>query len=237
LYLSRSYSDSIYSRIRRQDLKSNRYRYSDLGYYLLKRIIEDKRGKPLDRIVDQDFYRRMGANRTGYNPLLRMNKNEIIPTEIDDYFRYQELHGYVHDMGAAMQGGIGGHAGLFANANDVAKLMQMYLQGGYYGGVRFLNNRTVEKFNKCYFCNEGVRRGVGFDKPDLNNGSPTCNCVSRRSFGHSGFTGTFTWADPDSGILYVFLSNRTYPSATNNQLIRSQLRSRIQQVIYDAIGK
>lgn len=237
LYLSKSYNDSIYARIGRQDLKSNRYRYSDLGYYIFKKIIEDKRNNSLDQIVDQFLYRKIGANSTGFNPLDRIDKGEIIPTEIDDYYRYQEIRGYVHDVGAAMLGGVGGHAGLFSNANDVAKLMQMYLQGGYYGGVRFLSNRTVEKFNKCYFCNEGVRRGVGFDKPDLSNGSPTCNCVSHRSFGHSGFTGTFTWADPDSGILYVFLSNRTYPSATNNQLIRSQLRSRIQQVIYDAIGK
>ena len=141
----------------------------------------------------------------------------------------------MHDMAAAMQGGVGGHAGLFSNANDVAKIMQMYLQGGYYGGDRFLQSRTIEKFNKCYFCNEDVRRGVGFDKPQLEPHGPTCGCVSRKSFGHSGFTGTYTWADPEKEIIYVFLSNRTYPSSTNNLLIRSELRTRIQQAIYDSV--
>lgn len=237
LYLLKSYSDSIYARISRQNLIANRYRYSDLGFFVFKKIIETQKNKPLDQVVDPFLYRPIGANRTGFNPLMRFNKDEIMPSEIDDYFRHQEIRGYVHDMGAAMQGGVGGHAGLFSNSNDVAKIMQMYLQGGYYGGVRYMEDRTVEKFNKCYFCNEGVRRGVGFDKPDLNNGSPTCNCVSRRSFGHSGFTGTFTWADPESGILYVFLSNRTYPTSTNFQLVRSELRTRIQRVIYDAIVK
>jgi CubicO group peptidase (beta-lactamase class C family) len=138
-------------------------------------------------------------------------------------------------MGAAMQGGVGGHAGLFSNANDVAKIMQMYLQGGYYGGERFLEQRTVEKFNKCYFCDKNVRRGVGFDKPDPHDNGPTCGCVSRKSFGHSGFTGTYTWADPEEEVVYVFLSNRTYPTATNTLLVRSALRTRIQKAIYDSI--
>ena len=183
----------------------------------------------------ESFYEPLGATQTTYNPLDHFPREQIIPTEVDNYYRYQVVQGYVHDMGAAMQGGIGGHAGLFSNANDVAKIMQMYLQGGYYGGRRYLNSRTVEKFNKCYFCNSDVRRGVGFDKPQLEESGPTCGCASPRSFGHSGFTGTFAWADPDSGILYVFLSNRTYPSSSNTLLIRSNLRSRIQQAIYDSI--
>jgi CubicO group peptidase (beta-lactamase class C family) len=236
LFITQNYSDSIYARIGRQPLKSNRYRYSDLAYYVFKKFIENKRMQSLDLIVDSFLLKPIGAWRTSFNPLNKFEKSEIIPSEIDGYYRHQKVHGYVHDMGAAMQGGIGGHAGLFANANDVAKIMQMYLQGGYYGGRRFLEERTVEKFNKCYFCNFNVRRGVGFDKPDLSDRGPTCKCVSRKSFGHSGFTGTYTWADPASGILYVFLSNRTYPSATNNLLIRSQLRTRIQQVIYDSIS-
>jgi beta-glucosidase-like glycosyl hydrolase/CubicO group peptidase (beta-lactamase class C family) len=235
LYLLESYGDSIYNRIGKQTLKSNRYRYSDLAYYVFKQYIEKVRENSLDLIVDSFLLKPIGANRTTFNPLKKMRKEEIVPSEIDEYFRYQELQGYVHDMGAAMQGGIGGHAGLFSNANDVAKIMQMYLQGGYYGGKRYLDVRTIEKFNRCYFCNDHVRRGVGFDKPDLTPRGPTCNCVSKRSFGHSGFTGTYAWADPASSILYVFLSNRTYPSATNNLLIRSQLRTRIQKVIYDSI--
>ncbi|PRX55313.1 glycoside hydrolase family 3 N-terminal domain-containing protein [Flagellimonas meridianipacifica] len=235
LYLTSAYKDSIYNRIGRQDLKSNRYRYSDVGYYVFKKYIEEFYGSSIDELVDRFFYRPMGLQYTGFNPLGKFKKNQIIPTEEDTYFRYQTIQGYVHDMGAAMQGGVGGHAGLFSNANDVAKIMQMYLQGGVYGGRRFLNDRTIQKFNTCYFCHKMVRRGVGFDKPQLEEKGPTCGCVSRKSFGHSGFTGTYTWADPDEELIYVFLSNRTFPTASNTLLIKSGLRTRIQQAIYDSI--
>ncbi|MFS4492273.1 glycoside hydrolase family 3 N-terminal domain-containing protein [Maribacter sp. 2308TA10-17] len=235
LYLTDAYKDSIYDRIGRQDLKSNRYRYSDVAYYVMKKYIEEKNGKSLDKLADNFLYKRIGANNTSYNPLDKFPVNKIIPSEEDKYYRYQTLQGYVHDMGAAMQGGVGGHAGLFSNANDVAKIMQMYLQNGTYGGVKFLDGRTVKKFNTCYFCDKKVRRGVGFDKPQLKDKGPTCGCVSRKSFGHSGFTGTYTWADPEKEIVYVFLSNRTYPSASNTLLVKSGLRTRIQKAIYDAI--
>ena len=235
LYLTNAYKDSIYNRIGRQSLKSNRYRYSDIAYYVFKKYIEDTYGRPIDELINEFLYKPMGLQRTAFNPLDQFPKEDIVPTEEDHYFRYQTVQGYVHDMGAAMQGGVGGHAGLFSNANDVAKIMQMYLQGGVYGGQRFLNERTIKKFNTCYFCNKNVRRGVGFDKPQLEEKGPTCGCVSRKSFGHSGFTGTYTWADPDEELVYVFLSNRTYPSATNTLLIKSALRTRIQQAIYDSI--
>jgi beta-glucosidase-like glycosyl hydrolase/CubicO group peptidase (beta-lactamase class C family) len=235
LYLTRSYKDSIYDKIGRQSLKSNRYRYSDVGYYVFKEYIEKTYQRPIDELVDEFLYWPLGLQRTLFNPLKKFPKEAIVPTEDDDYYRYQTVQGYVHDMGAAMQGGVGGHAGLFSTANEVAKIMQMYLQGGYYGGERFFNARTVKRFNTCYFCNKNVRRGVGFDKPQLEEKGPTCGCVSRNSFGHSGFTGTYTWADPEEEIVYVFLSNRTYPSATNTLLIKSGLRTRIQQAIYDSI--
>lgn len=235
LYLADAYQDSIYNRIARQELKSNRYRYSDIAYYIMKKYLESAYNKSLDNVVEEFLYTRLGTNHTAYNPLEKIPANLIVPSEVDTYYRHQVIQGYVHDMGAAMQGGVGGHAGLFANANDVAKIMQMYLQGGYYGGERFLDERTIEKFNRCYFCDKQVRRGVGFDKPDLKEKGPTCGCVSRKSFGHSGFTGTYTWADPEAELVYVFLSNRTYPSATNTLLIRSALRTRIQQAIYDSI--
>jgi len=234
LYLTDDYKDSIYNRIGRQDLKSNRYRYSDVAYYVMKKYIEETNKKRLDKLVDDFLYKPLGANNTSYNPLEKFSKKRIVPSEEDNYYRYQTVQGYVHDMGAAMQGGVGGHAGLFSNANDVAKIMQMYLQNGNYGGVQFLNGRTVKKFNTCYFCNKKVRRGVGFDKPQLRDKGPTCGCVSRKSFGHSGFTGTYTWADPEKEIVYVFLSNRTYPSASNTLLVKSGLRTRIQKAIYDA---
>ena len=235
LYLTDAYQDSIYNRIGRQELKSNRYRYSDVGYYVFKKYIEDFYKKPLDELVYSNFYRPMGLQYTTFNPLKKFPKDKLIPTEEDGYFRYQTVQGYVHDMGAAMQGGVGGHAGLFSNANEVAKIMQMYLQGGVYGGKRFISDRTIQKFNTCYFCHKQVRRGVGFDKPQLKEKGPTCGCVSRKSFGHSGFTGTYTWADPEEELIYVFLSNRTYPTASNTLLVKSGLRTRIQQAIYDAI--
>ena len=235
LYLTNVYQDSIYNRIGRQELKSNRYRYSDVAYYVFKKYIEETYNSRLDKLANDFLYTSLGANKTAYNPLEKFHRKMIVPTEEDTYFRYETVQGYVHDMGAAMQGGVGGHAGLFSNANDVAKMMQMYLQGGYYGGERYLDQRTVEKFNKCYFCHKDVRRGVGFDKPQLEESGPTCGCVSRKSFGHSGFTGTYTWADPEEEIVYVFLSNRTYPNMRNNLLVKSGLRTRIQQVIYDSI--
>lgn len=235
LYLTDAYKDSIYDRIGRQDLKSNRYRYSDVAYYVMKEYIEANKKRPLDKLVSDFLYEPIGAFNTSYNPLEKFPLNRIVPSEEDNYYRYQRVQGYVHDMGAAMQGGVGGHAGLFSNAGDVAKIMQMYLQEGYYGGTRFLDSRTIKKFNTCYFCENNVRRGVGFDKPDLDGKGNTCGCVSRKSFGHSGFTGTYTWADPEEEIIYVFLSNRTYPTASNTLLIKSGLRTRIQEKIYEAI--
>jgi len=224
MYLSNAFRDSIYN-----------YRYSDVAYYVLKKFIEDTYAKSLGDLSEEFLYKRLGASHTSYNPLNKFDRKQIVPSEKDNYWRFQTVQGYVHDMGAAMQGGIGGHAGLFSNANDVAKIMQMYLQGGFYGGERFIESRTIKKYNTCYFCHKDVRRGVGFDKPQLKDSGPTCGCVSRKSFGHSGFTGTYTWADPEEELVYVFLSNRTYPSANNRLLVKSGLRTRIQAAIYDAI--
>ncbi|MGG8497808.1 glycoside hydrolase family 3 N-terminal domain-containing protein [Tenacibaculum sp. TC6] len=237
LYLAKSYQDTIYKHIVDSEQRDRPgYKYSDLGYYMIKEIIEKKYKKPLDVLADQLFYKSLGANRTSYLPLKKFKKSEIVPTEKDDYFRHQLVHGYVHDMGAAMLGGVGGHAGLFANANDVAKIMQMYLQKGSYGGNKYLEPETVEKFNTRYYATRKVRRGLGFDKPQIRpEEKPTCGCVSDKSFGHSGFTGTYTWADPESGILYVFLSNRVYPTMKNRGLVTSNMRTKIQEDIQNAI--
>ncbi|MDA9340022.1 serine hydrolase [Polaribacter sp.] len=237
LFINESYKDSILKYIKDADQnKTSGYGYSDLGYYIFKEVLEKAYKKPLDKLVDDTFYKSLGANRTSYLPLHKFHKSEIVPTEKDDYFRDQLLHGNVHDMGAAMLGGIGGHAGLFANANDVGKIMQMYLQKGFYGGKRYLKSETIGKFNQRYFSDEKVRRGLGFDKPQLDlEVKATCGCVSDESFGHSGFTGTYTWADPKSGLVYVFLSNRVYPKMDNRGLIDTNMRTRIQQIIQDAI--
>ncbi len=237
LYLQTDYKDSIYEYIKESEQRETiSYKYSDLGYYIFKEGLENKYKKRLDFLVQDEFYKSLGANRMRYLPLDKFDKKEIVPTEKDTYFRNQLLHGYVHDMGAAMLGGIGGHAGLFANANDVAKMMQLYLQEGFYGGKRYFKSSTFKKYNRRYFKKEKVRRGLGFDKPQLNPDiKATCGCVSDQSFGHSGFTGTYTWADPESGIVYVFLSNRVYPTMDNRGLVENDIRTRIQGLIQESI--
>ncbi len=236
IYLQKDYPDSIMKLIRNSDLlPSQQYKYSDLGYFLLKEYIEKHYDKPLDQLVQEHYYESLGANFTTYNPANMFSNTNIVPTEEDNYYRYQRIQGYVHDMGAAMQGGVGGHAGIFSNANDVAKIMQMYLQKGFYGGKRYFKTETLEKFNTCYYCGSGNRRGLGFDKPQLSGEGSTCGCVSMKSFGHTGFTGTMAWADPDKEIVYVFLSNRTYPTANNNALLKEGIRTEIQRLIYEAI--
>ena len=236
LFMRRDYMDSIFLAIKDSDLNpSLEYKYSDLPYYILKEYFERKFDKPMEIIVQDNIYEPLGANYTTFLPLEKFSKDNIPPTEQDNVFRKQKVQGYVHDQGAAMLGGVSGHAGLFSNANDVAKIMQMFLWKGFYGGDRFFNPEVFDKFNTCYYCNKNVRRGVGFDKPQLGTSGPTCGCASMTSFGHSGFTGTFAWADPESEIVYVFLSNRTFPDAENRKLIRSDLRSKIQEAIYSAI--
>ncbi|WP_241448736.1 glycoside hydrolase family 3 N-terminal domain-containing protein [Aquimarina pacifica] len=236
LYFRSDMKDSLLLKIRDSDLRKRlRYKYSDLPFYLMQRFIEDHYENELNELAQQHFYRPMGANNMSYLPLEKFKKRRIVPTENDQFFRGDIIHGYVHDQGAAMLGGVGGHAGLFANANDVTKIMQMYLNGGYYGGKEYFNTQTLEEFNKCHYCYKDVRRGIGFDKPQLGDLGPTCGCVSMTSFGHSGFTGTFAWADPEEEIVYVFLSNRTFPNPANRKLISNDIRSEIQRIIYDAI--
>lgn len=236
LYFRSDMKDSLLLRIRDSELRDRlKYKYSDLPYYLLKAYIEGHYSNTLHKLTQQHFYKPLGANNTSYLPLTRFRKKRIVPTEYDKIFRDEVVHGYVHDQGAAMLGGIAGHAGLFANANDVAKIMQMYLNKGYYGGKQYFREETLDEFNTCHYCHRNVRRGIGFDKPQLGDIGPTCGCISMTSFGHSGFTGTFTWADPEQEMIYVFLSNRTFPNAANRKLISHDIRSEIQRLIYEAI--
>ncbi|PCH76411.1 MAG: beta-N-acetylglucosaminidase [Flavobacteriaceae bacterium] len=237
LYLRADYIDTIYKRIVEipQREKSG-YRYSGLPFYLFKKYVEDTYSEKMDVLNTRLFYKPLGANSLMYNPLEKIAKSKIVPTENDDYYRHQLLQGYVHDMGAAMLNGVSGNAGLFGNANDIAKLMQMYLQKGFYGGKRFFKASTLEKFTRRHYEKDSIRRGLGFDKPQMDpEGSSTCGCVSSKSFGHSGFTGTFAWADPVSEIVYVFLSNRVYPKMNNYGLVKKGIRTRVQQIIQDAI--
>ena len=237
LYLRDDYHDSIMKQIIDSPLIDKKeYKYSDFTFIILKQYLEKKTGKSLDQLTYENFYQSLGMNNTLYNPLTKFDKSVIAPTEEDTYFRQTTIQGYVHDMEAAMEGGVAGHAGVFSNALDVAKMMQLFLQKGQYGGVSYFSPETFDVFNTCHFCNEGNRRGLGFDKPQLSGGGPTCGCVSKSSFGHTGFTGTIAWADPETEIVYVFLSNRTYPDSNlPNKLSKENIREDIQKVIQDAI--
>jgi beta-N-acetylhexosaminidase len=237
MFMNRSYVDSMYLRIDQSALRtSNGYFYSDLGYYYLKEIIEQASSRRLDNFLERELYRPLGADRITFLPLEKYASFEIVPTENDIIFRRQLVHGHVHDAGTAMIGGVGGHAGLFSNANDLAKLMQLYLQNGEYGGTRFFSAEAVRTFTAAPNSNNGNRRGIGFDKPEMRNGrSPAARSASGESYGHSGFTGTIAWVDPAEELVYIFLSNRVHPDPFNNKLTELNVRTSIQQLIYDSI--
>jgi CubicO group peptidase (beta-lactamase class C family) len=236
LYLRHDYRDSIWQQIYHSDLRSSTdYRYSDLGFYLMAQLVERQSGLGLDEYMDRHFYQPMGLQNTSYLPLQKFEKDRIVPTERDNYFRKRTVHGYVHDMGAAMLGGVSGHAGLFSSARDLATLMQMLLQGGQYGGQQYLQPETITAFTMRH--PRSTRRGIGFDLLDLNpNHTPNLATeASSNTFGHLGFTGTAVWVDPDQDLIYVFLSNRTYPNMNNNKLHKLNFRPRVQSVIYQAL--
>ncbi len=234
-YIMDTYRDSILTKIYASELGSKKYKYSDLGYYIMQDIIESKRGKTLDQLTEEEIYKPLGAYTMGYLPLNHYKKNDIIPTELDTYFRRQLVQGYVHDQGAAMKGGVAGHAGVFSNANDLAKLMQLYLQKGYYGGKRYFQEKTVEEATKYQYKWNDNRRGLGFDKKPLDRIGQTCESATENVFGHAGFTGTITWVDPDEKLVYVFLSNRINERVDRNVLSKEDIREDIFQAIYDAI--
>ena len=236
LFIRNDFSDTIMKMIVKSKLSLKKeYKYSDLTFMILKDYLEKTTGKTLDVLIQENFYRSLGMNNSSFNPLGKFDKNRIPPTETDTYFRNQLLQGYVNDLSAALEGGVSGHAGVFSNAMDVAKIMELYLQKGNYGNQQYFSEKTFEDFNTCYFCAAGNRRGVGFDKPQLGAEGPTCGCASMTSFGHTGYTGTMAWADPETDIVYVFLSNRTFPIAGENRLSKENIREDIQKVIYEAI--
>lgn len=234
VYTKPGFQDEIYEKIIESDLYSRkRYKYSDLGFYLFKRIIEDKTLMSLDDFVKMEFYKNLGAYSMTYNPLDNsIPLTKIPPTEYDYRFRKQVVHGYVHDYGAAILDGIGGHAGLFANANDLGKLFQMLISDGWYAGEQYLEKSTIQKFTTKPFYNS--RRALGFDSTDGNGKGPACSLSSSKSFGHTGFTGCMVWADPRYDFIYVFLSNRVYPSIDNNAINDLNLREKVQSLLYQS---
>lgn len=238
LYIHRDFHHILFDTIVRSPLLQRQvYKYSDLGFYFLLQVIEQVTNMPFEDYMDRHFYHPLGLSSTSFRPQERFPLERIVPTEYDTEFRKQLVHGDVHDPGAAMLGGVSCHAGLFANAGDLAVILQMLLQQGEYQGCRYLEPETVAEFTRYQFPLTSNRRGIGFDKPPMDNqtNGPVCRSASPSSFGHSGFTGTYIWADPENNLAYVFLSNRIHPDASNTKLIDQEIRTRIHELFYQAL--
>ena len=237
LFLKSNYREKIFKSIIDSDLIDElEFKYSDLPFYFLKFWFEDIYNKPLDLIAKERIFNKLKLKKTMFNPYRHLSLSEIVPSEEDDFFRYSKLHGYVHDEGAAMLGGISGHAGLFSNSYEVAIILQTMIQGGSYDNEKIFEPESFEIFNTCYYCEFDNRSGVGFDKPQIEgkHGS-TFGGVSKNSFGHYGYTGSMAWADPEEDLIFIFLSNRTYPTRENTLLQTSNTRTRSQEIVYKSI--
>lgn len=238
LYIKESYQYEMYDTILKSELRKRReYKYSDVGYYWVPQILKPHYNGSFDQYVDEYFYQGLHLRNTSFKPRNKFPISIIAPTENDTLFRKQVIRGDVHDPGAAMLGGVCGHAGLFSTAEDICTIFQLYLQDGFYGGVQYFDTATVKEFTS--YQHDGIknRRALGFDKPfkKYDRFGPVCESASTSSFGHSGFTGTYVWADPDENLVYVFLSNRVYPKSDNYKISKFDIRTNIQQAIYDAI--
>ena len=236
-YIEDNFQQEVLNKIIETQLnKKKGYLYSDLNFILLKEVVENCTSKPLNEYLETNFYSRLGAYSTCFLPLQKIDKQSIAPTENDEFLRNQILIGYPHDEIAAFLGGVSGNAGLFSNANDLAKILQMFLNFGEYGGEQYLSRETVQTFVQAK--SSGSRRGLGFDKPDFlrPENSPTGVSAPASTYGHTGFTGTCFWVDPDNQLIYIFLSNRVYPSRTYKQLMEMKIRPQIQDIIYEALN-
>ena len=244
IYIKDRFKNKIYRQINRSKVSDiKKYKYSGLTFLLYPEIISRFTHTDYETYLTMNFYSPLGATTMGFNPKTKNYPNKIVPTEIDTLFRHELTKDWVHDENAALMGGVSGNAGLFASATDLAKMMQMYMNYGSYGGKRYLSEATVREFTKVQYPENENRRGLIFDKPELNNQDLTladsypAPGVSPESFGHSGFTGTFVWADPKTQMVYIFLSNRVYPNRTHSNIYKLHIRSAVQQVFYDAIVK
>ena len=237
LYLINDYADRIFDSVSKTSLGKKKYLYSDMGFYYIPKIVKQITNQSIEEFLDQEFYYPMGLNHICYKPLNHFTREQIAPTENDTVFRKQLIWGDVHDQAAAMMGGVAGHAGLFSNAGDLAALMQMLLDEGEYQGVRYLKPETVRYFTTAPFASSNDnRRGIGFDKLPIGK-KGTCTASksgSMRGFGHTGFTGTFVWADPENDLIVIFLSNRVYPDAEPNKLVKTGIRSVLHDILYQA---
>lgn len=236
MFLRKDFVDTLWSMLLASPMLDDRkYKYSDLGLIMTKEVLEKVAGMTEDAYVENSFYKPMGLFNTTYNPLNKFSKSKIVPSENDDYWRNQIVQGYVHDMWAAMLGGVSGHAGLFSNSRDLARLLQMVINGGNYGNEQYFSYPTIYSFTTRY--RNSTRRGIGWDMKELDR-NKDCNIselASPSTFGHFGFTGTCVWADPENNIVYVFLSNRTFPTMKNRKLYKYNFRSKIQGAIYESL--
>lgn len=255
LWLNHSFKETYLKKIVTTPLRDRRYRYSCVGFILLQQLVEARAGMPMDAFLEQEFYAPMGLRRTGFLPLrgaatagasyanivsrihTPIPKADIIPSSVDPFLRKTTLQGFVHDESAAFQGGVSGNAGLFSNATEVAQIYQMLLNGGELNGKRYLSPETCRVFTTT--TSRLSRRGLGFDKPDRQNPakSPCTTSAPASVYGHTGFTGTCAWVDPTNNLVYVFLCNRIYPDVWNTKLMKMDIRTRIQEVMYQAVKK
>jgi len=236
LYVNEAVQDSIWERILKLDARrTTRMRYSDVGMILLAEVIESITRQSLDEFVEYNFFRPIGMSETTFNPSNKGWADRCPPTERDDFWRFTTVQGYVHDPASALLGGVAGHAGLFSNVYDLAKLMMMLKNGGSYGDRFYIKRSTISDFTSRQLSRS--RRGLGFDKPEIyqHRSNPVSEFASSATFGHTGFTGTSVWVDPQYDLIYVFLSNRTYPDSSNRILIQEHVRTKIMDVIYESI--
>ncbi len=237
-YLFINYKKKIEKEIRKSRLNPERgYVYSGLTFLLYPDLIKEKTGEPLDSFLYNHFFWKLGAGRLTYRPMDRFTLEEIIPTEVDTVFRHKLVHGFVHDEAAAMLHGISCNAGLFGNATDLGKYCQMLLNGGEFNDHRFLSEEVIEEFTRYQFPEEGNRRGLGFDKPPLEGTSYIAPSASPSSYGHSGFTGTFFWIDPEYDFFIILLTNRVHPTRENRKLYSLNIRPRLHQAVYNFLDK
>ena len=244
LYLYRNYRKKMYKAIKKSPVSAEKkYLYSGLSFYLYPQIIENLTHEDYQTYIKENFYRPLGACTLTYNAHDFFPLTRIIPTEVDTFFRKKAIHGWVHDEGAAMMGGVSGNAGLFGTANDLAKLVQMYLNMGSFGGRQYISDSTMKEFTRYQYPENDNRRGLGFDKPLLNNKDMIdaeaypAKSAGTESFGHSGYTGTFYWVDPETRLLYIFFSNRVYPTRENRKIYDLNIRTSIQQSLYDSMKR
>ena len=239
IYVKNRLKRKVFRKIKRSKVSDEKtYLYSGLASLIYPTLIENITDENYEDYLNNNFYKPLGCDVLGYNPLTKNLKNRIVPTELDSIFRNDYVKGYVHDENAALLGGISGNAGLFATALDMAKYMQMLMQKGTYNGKRYFKPSTVEEFIRIQYPENDNRRGLGFDKPIIGNDTLSIKeaypapQVSPTSFGHSGFTGTFVWADPKHELVFIFLSNRVYPSRTHRNIYNLNVRPKLQQVFY-----